>query len=302
MKFKKILWHIADSHHILSQLQYNLKVEDLHRNTLYSKELGINPKLYCKNAIIVSLTTYGKRIYTVHQTIESLMQQTMKANKIILWLDFSFKGQILPATLQLQQKRGLEIKFCEDIRSYKKLIPTLDAYPEDAIITVDDDLIYPFDMLEKLIIPYLQDPNYIYCNRIHEIKINQDGLLCPYKDWNWTINKMDANMMYFPTGGAGTLYPPHSLNKEVFNKEVYMNICKYGDDIWFKAMAMLNGTLPKKVYTHNPKGEEYIIINEGQDLALYLINNGQSQNDVQIKAVFERYNLIQILKRYVDKT
>ena len=63
--------------------------------------------------------------HTTYDTIESIMEQTMKANRIILWLDYSFEKQPLPKALQLLQKRGLEIEYCKDIRSYKKLIPAL---------------------------------------------------------------------------------------------------------------------------------------------------------------------------------
>ena len=38
------------------------------------------------NGIIVSLTTFGKRINNVHLTIESIFRQTIRPEKIILWL------------------------------------------------------------------------------------------------------------------------------------------------------------------------------------------------------------------------
>ena len=238
-----------------------------------------------------------KRIYDVHLTIESIMEQTMKANRIILWLDYSFEKQPLPKALQLLQKRGLEIEYCKDIRSYKKLIPALKKYPDDAIITIDDDLIYEFDLLEKLIMAYQQTPSYIYCNRHHVMQLNEQGKLLPYLQWQWESNDMEANIMNFPTTGAGTLFPPHSLDEEVFNESVFSEICKYADDVWFKAMAMKKGTLSKKVYTHNPKGIEYFENEEVQDIALWRINTqGAMLNDRQIEAVFTKYNLYQLLK------
>lgn len=273
-------------------IRFNNKKNILEQNILYSTESGITKEKYCNHDFIVSLTTYSKRLHEVHLAIESIMEQTMKPNKIILWLDNSYKNITLPKALQLQQKRGLEIHFCEDIRSYKKLIPTLSLYPNDAIITIDDDLIYEFDLLENLIIPYLSDPSYIYCHRQHRMKFNEEGTLLPYIKWEWNCKDTEPNITNFPTTGGGTLFPPNSLDKEVFNKEIFMDICKFADDVWFKAMAIKKGTLSKKVFSHNEKGDEYIAIPNVQDMGLYNINVlGDSLNDKQIELVFKKYNL-----------
>ena len=155
------------------------------------------------------------------------MEQTMKANRIILWLDYSFENLPLPKALQLLQKRGLEIEYCKDIRSYKKLIQKKKKYPDDAIITIDDDVLYEFDLLEKLITAYQQNPSYIYCNRHHLMRQDAEGKLFPYIQWTWNYINLDANVMNFPTGVGGILYPPHSLDEEVFNEAVFLDICKY---------------------------------------------------------------------------
>lgn len=289
---------ISDNNNLIRKIHSNQKKYILEQNILYNHTPGISDEKYCNHNIIVSLTTYNKRIYDVHLAIESIMEQTMKANRIILWLDHNFETYPLPRALHSLQERGLEIKYCKDIRSYKKLIPTLKEFPNDAIITIDDDLIYEFDMLEKLIIAYQQNPKYIYCNRLHIMKLNNQGKLLPYLQWEWRSNNTDASIFNFPTGGAGTLYPPGSLDKEVFNENVFMSICQSADDVWFKAMAMKKGTLSKKVYTHNPFGEDYYENEYVQDIALKNINTqGENLNDKQIEAVFNKYNLYQALKQ-----
>ncbi len=284
----------------LNNLELNLKFYHkkniLEQNILKDKTPGVSNEKYCDNDIIVSLTTYSKRLYSVHLAIESIMEQTMKANRIILWLDYSLQNSPLPKALQLQQERGLEIKYYEDIRSYKKLIPSLMLYPNDAIITIDDDLIYEFDLLENLIIPYLSDSSYIYCHRFHRMLYDENGKLLPYKQWEWCSNNPEPDIMNFPTSGGGTLFPPHSLDDEVFNEEVFMDICKYADDIWFKAMSLKKGTLSKKVFSHDNCGNDFIAIPYVQDIGLYNTNVlGESLNDKQLDAVFNKYNLYQKL-------
>lgn len=296
-KFKQRFGMISDTNRLVHQIRFNQKKYILEQNILHSQESGVTDEKYCDHDIIVSLTTYSKRIYDVHLTIESIMEQTMKANRIILWLDYSFENQPLPKALQLLQKRGLEIEYCKDIRSYKKLIPALKKFPDDAIITIDDDLIYDIDCLEKLIAAYKENPHYIYCNRHHRMLLDKKRKLLSYLQWEWESNNTEANIMNFPTTGAGTLFPPHAFDEEVFNESVFLDICKYADDVWFKAMAMKKGTLSKKVYTHNPKGTEYFENEMVQDIALSRINTqGEILNDKQIDAVFTKYNLYPLLK------
>ncbi|MEO6851924.1 MAG: hypothetical protein ABI166_14880, partial [Mucilaginibacter sp.] len=82
------------------------------------------------------------------------MHQTVLPDKIILWLSSDqFSGVLsLPKKLLKLQKRGLEVRFCQgDLRSHKKYFYALQEFPEDFIVTIDDDIIYPTDMLEQLI-------------------------------------------------------------------------------------------------------------------------------------------------------
>lgn len=76
----------------------------------------------------------------------------MKPDEIILWLaEEQFNGiDSLPKALLEQQKRGLTIRFCDDLRSHKKYYYTMQEYPRDIVILVDDDMFYPKDTIKKL--------------------------------------------------------------------------------------------------------------------------------------------------------
>lgn len=277
-------------------IRFEQRRNQLLEHILHDRESGVADEKYFDHQVIVSLTTYGKRLYDVAFTIESIMQQSMKANKIVLWLEDGLKDKPLPHALINQQKRGLEIEYCKDIRSYKKLIPSLRKYPNDAIITVDDDLLYEFDMVESLITAYREQPHYIHCCRKHMILI-KDNQLKPYNEWVRADCELGVNRLNFFTGGAGTLYPPHCLDQEVMNEGIFMDICKYADDVWFNAMAIKKGTLINKIYTRNPHGEDYLVNDVLQDTGLKKINlYGDNLNDKQIKAVFTRYNLYDFIK------
>lgn len=284
---------------IKEEMLYESRRNFLMEHILHDIELGVTNEKYTDHDIIVSLTTYGRRVNDVAFTIESLMQQAVKANKIVLWLDNSFKKTRLPRALLNQQKRGLEIDYCSDIRSYKKLVPSLCKYPNDAIITVDDDLLYEYDLLERLITSYLNQPQYIHAARVHKIKLNSTGRPCPYNSWYMNYRSIGVDRLYFVTGGGGVLYPPHSLDKEVLNDVVFMDICKLADDVWFNAMALKKGTLVNKIETRDPKGDDFLLNAGVQDMGLFNVNiKGDNLNDKQLEAVFSKYNLYKKLSEY----
>lgn len=260
-------------------------------------ELGVSDRRYASHDIIVSLTTYGKRIWDVYLAIESIMQQTFKPNRIVLNLDNSFRDIELPITIQRQINRGLEINYCEDLKSFKKLIPTIQKYPDSAIITIDDDIIYEIDLLERIIRNYNRFPTCIHASRVLKMNVH-NNVLGNYSTWGFNYDEYEPNKLNFLTGGAGTLYPPHSLPDEVLNKEKFMELCPYADDVWFNAMAILNGTPIQKVQLRHSSGEDYVSNPYVQDIGLCVENNSLtcSRNDIQIKKTFEYYGIDKILE------
>ena len=123
-------------------------------------DIGINTE--SRNPrIIVSLTTFPARINTVYKTVTTLLQQTVKPDILVLWLaEEQFPNKQLPENLINLEKYGLTIKWCKDIKSFKKLIPSLKEYPEDIIITLDDDYYYDKDLLKTLLEEHEKYPDF----------------------------------------------------------------------------------------------------------------------------------------------
>jgi len=274
--------------HLINKFEFISRKEYLSSCALNCKETGISDKKYCDNEIIVSLTTFSNRVYEVYLAIESIMQQTMKPNRIILWLEEDLKDFKLPVFLLNQIKRGLEIKYCKNIKSYKKLIPSLIAFPQAAIITIDDDALYFFDLIENIINEHIKHPDYILCGRMYLMKL-KNKKPDKYSKWIEGYNSTEVSPLNFPTGIGGILYPPNCFTKEVLNEDVFTDICKFADDIWFKAMSLLNNVPVKKVFTHSKNSKDYY--SNVLDNRLVDINIGQGMNDIQLKAVFDKYNL-----------
>lgn len=278
-------------------------LKELHRKSylqdkvLHCTEKGVSTTKLCEEEVIVSLTSYGPRISEVYLAIESIMQGTVKPNRIILWLDHQYSGGALPMTLQNQQKRGLEVEFCKDVRSYTKLIPALGAYPDAAVITIDDDIMYDFDFVENLVRTHIDRPECVCANRIHKIKLDETGHPISYMGWDMCSSDSSDSNLNFLTGVGGVLYPPHVFPQEVFNEDVYLKICPQADDVWFYSMLLMNKKQIIKSFTHSATGCDYIDIIEPQGIALSATNTDPNdcKNDVQIKAVFDKYQLYSYL-------
>lgn len=206
-------------------------------------ELGVTTEKRTPQ-LIVSLTTYPARINSVYKTISTLLQQTVKPDRVVLWLaQTQFPEKQLPENLTRLQQYGLEIKWVSnDIRSFKKLIPSLREFPEDIIITADDDIFYPSEFVENLYSAYLKNPKCIHANRAFVIKRKPNG------KFYMVARNYDYNSSYLPAysnelmSGYGTLFPPHTVDERVLDDSVFMNVMPTNDDIWVWGMAVLKGT------------------------------------------------------------
>lgn len=261
------------------------------------------PKWYCRaNAwgvyegvrdvkITVSLTSYPGRIGTVHETINTLLTQTIKPDRVVLWLaesQFPKREKELPRNLLRLMRFGLTIDWCEDIRSFKKLIPSLRKYPGDLIITVDDDILYDSTMVERLLESYAKDSNSIHSQLTMKIGYLGEEKFSPYNKWKFD-DKFDSSYLNLLMGGTGTLYPPGSIPGEVFNAEVFQSIAPTVDDIWFWAMATLNGWRVRHIVDGY---EMHFVQNPRANMAQALWNtniDSSAGNDAQLSAIIKRY-------------
>ena len=247
--------------------------------------------------LLVSLTSYPARLPSVFLTIESLLSQTLKPDRIILWLAKSELGQEeIPLRLRKQQERGLEIRFVnENLRSYKKLVYAVVAFSDHHIVTCDDDMMYPKGFLQGLYRGYRRHPDCIIAYRSRVMSRSGECQLSTYNQWpfyNRTLHNIpEHGYSIFPTANAGIWYPPHSLDAQISDR-VFMSLCPTADDIWFKAMSLLARTKVVMAKSHSIIFPT-IHIRSAQRTSLWSVN--ASDNDRQLKAVFDNFNLYHLI-------
>lgn len=284
---------------ITRHVETHLTKQVLEQLTFGSMVKGIVEEPYEGKELIVSLTTHGKRIETVYHTIESIFQQTQKPNRVVLWLgDKEWNSATeLPISLQIQMKRGLEVRFVKDVRSYTKLLPALEAFPLANIVTVDDDILYPRNLLERLWKGHLRHPDSIISVVSRQMKLKCLKEFEPFIDFE----SVDCDKDYISSnnlaeGFAGVLYPSGCFDDEVFNKSKFLQLCPYADDIWFCCMALKVKTPVVQIARLFDVYHEMYQVEEVQDMALANTNIGNQRNDSQLKAVFDEYDLWNSIK------
>lgn len=263
---------------------------------------GLNHKPRDKR-IVVSLTTIPFRIEAASLVIAIMMHQTLKPDEIVINLgDELFKDVQLPELLLKEEECGVKINFCRDLFCHTKYFHTMQMFPDDIVITVDDDILYNETLIEELYNSYLEHPDCISSMRAHLITFDKNGNISPYTQWKYCC----ADYIGIPshkllaTGVGGVLYPPHIISGEVFNVDSILEVCPRADDLWLKVMEILSDV---KVLVCK-RTEPLIFIGETQKVGLCYDNVAGGKNDEQLQCTIERYNQIDdsttIIGRLID--
>ena len=232
-----------------------------------------------KQKVIVSLTSFPMRIETVYVTIETIFRQSVKADEVILWLaESQFDGfDSLPESLKKLCKRGLTIRFCDDIKSHKKYYYVFHEYQNDLVITFDDDMFYPKDTIKKLLQLHRKYPEDVIS--ISSQCIPEDISKLP-SVWNSLREQVISSKKAQPFTGAGTLFQPYKYNKVLYNKELIRELAPYADDLWIYIVGYISGI---NVTTIEKPRCFYPSIWGTDESSLFNLNGvkGKNYNDIQ---------------------
>ena len=209
-------------------------------------EIKIGNMLYLKDKdqYIVSLTSYPARIQYAAEAVKSLLKQKIDVDyKIVLVLaEPQFPGCKTPKEIQsLLKDRRLEILWHPtDIRSHKKLIPTLKKYPDATIIITDDDITRPDWWLQMFIDDHKKYPEDVIVG-LSAWRLNKDMKqvgAAQVRPKNYMFPCVTEPEMILLTerpanGLGGVLYPKHTFKRtEFFDENLFMKLSPYSDESW----------------------------------------------------------------------
>lgn len=257
---------------------------------LFPPKYGLYEGKKRNERIIISLTSFPDRMGAIYLCIRSLLCQKMKPDKIILYLSQEqFKNISIPDNINNLKRYGLEIQFCKDLKPHKKYFYSMQQYPNDVIITVDDDVFYRSTLVRDLVKEHIKRKENIICTRAHKIRFD-NGKILPYRKWDYETKDRSRSSHYLlATGVGGVLYPANSLPKYTFNEEEIIRLCLLADDIWLKAVEIKANI---KVFALPSTKIKYVVgIWNSEKVTLSNLNVENNKNDDFLNVVFTHFNI-----------
>lgn len=238
---------------------------------------------------IVSLASYSKRIHTLHICLESIFSQILMPKKVFLYLDSSVTPKEVPKEVMKYVKMGLKISFVSnEIASHNKYYYTFQQFPDDVIITVDDDVIYDKHTFYNLFETHKKYPGSVCATRVTYMMFDDQHRIMPYNDWLSEYDQLHhPSKRLLAVGVGGILYPPHIFIEEAFDKVQIMRLALTADDLWLKIMQLKNNI--SVVWTGQIPQHPTPIPNT-RNVGLWR-NINKYKNDEYIKNLVFEYNL-----------
>ena len=204
--------------------------------------------------LVCTPTTFPDRIDSVQYTIKSLFNQSMKPDRIVLWLaESEFKDFEFPESIKQLQKRGLELRYCENYFGHKRYYKMIDEQKEDELIVMfDDDIIFPYYLLERLYGKWLEFPDCVICDRGQVLTFEGNDVLNPGR-WSSISNVGldEPSYRILASPGGGCLFPPHAFYKDANNTDIINKYALKTGDIWLMFMAVQNDTKIIRTYQYH---------------------------------------------------
>ena len=123
--------------------------------------------------IYVSLSTIPKRIKNINRSVDSLLKQTKKPDKIFINIPYKynrFDEIISDNQIPKFSNDIVEVTRCEDCGPGTKLLGSLKKLKKDSLlILADDDHVYEDYMIEKFYYFYSKAPNNAYSFYVHPL-------------------------------------------------------------------------------------------------------------------------------------
>lgn len=272
-------------HHALEQLRW-VRAHWEARRLTWGKLNGPARPHGLTAPLLVSLTSYPARFPVLHLTLRSLLSQTVAPDRIFLWIAEQDMEHLPRKVLELGD-RGITIRSCEDVRSYKKLVFALEENPDAFIAIADDDMYYDPIWLEQLVEGFDPAEPTIVCCRAHRLRLGVDGRIADTREWEWTVadeRSRRPSVDVLPTGCAGVLYPPRSLHPDVLDRGLFQQLSPTADDLWFYWMARRANSKHKVA----GQGLHWVVLPVAYSDSLFS-RNVAGENDRQIRLLEQKF-------------
>ena len=191
--------------------------------------------------IVVSLTTNPLRIYKLQPVLRSLCYQTIDVAVVYVFVPFlhqrTFSESQIPAFFE-EFQGCIEVRHVVDAGPVTKLLAVMqvETHSQSMIVTVDDDQLYPLDMIETLLGVSNQHAHKIVT--AISSSSTDDTMFCMYQGCTKPTLVSNAQL----EGFAGVLYPRGLLGTydefQQFTTHAHSS-CTHVDDVLISAWLSL---------------------------------------------------------------
>lgn len=282
----------------------NAKKHQIIKNKIISKITCIIYMILCKFRpiyikeqkkcdAIISLTSFPPRINGLYFCLCSIFNQTLLPQKVVLWLgedQFPRRNEDIPQRIRKLCKLGLEIRFCEDVRSYKKILYMAQEASNKNIIIIDDDTLYPENWLERIWEAHEEHINDIICYRAHKITVD-NGIINTYDKWIKLAPELKGpSKSLIPIGVGGVLYPKGCFSGVLWDIKKIKEIAPTTDDIWLKCLMLSRGYKVVKVDVNSI--EWFTVLGTQKERLVKMNVEMDNKNDIAMIKCMNYFNLI----------
>jgi hypothetical protein len=239
--------------------------------------------------VVVSLTTYGSRIDTVHLTIESIARGAVRPARMILWIDSIDALKALPPALERQRGRGLEILLADNYGPHTKYYPYVESETKFTVplVTADDDIIYPSNWLAGILTAHRAHPHAIVGYWIRRIAFGADGRPAAYTSWPYASDTR-AHAANVPLGVSGVLYPTRMLESLRERGTAFKAVAPSTDDLWLHAVAVRSSIEVRQI---RDTPVHFLTVPGSQETSLAAVNVSGSGNDRVVAELYTSADL-----------
>lgn len=189
---------------------------------------------------LVALTAISSRLDRLNETISTILNQTLEPHSVNLYL--SKEPYLIDEGVQEQDPRlrelhelGANIYFVKNIGPYRKQYPILkqlhdsNSSPNTCFVTIDDDVIYPENVLESLM-RAASTNDAVVSHRGRKITFSKNWF-APYK--SFVKPSQTAEILHIGTGRNGIAYRLKHFPR-FYDDYIGPCIAPTADDLWCK--------------------------------------------------------------------
>lgn len=219
--------------------------------------------------IIVTLSTTPHRINNIGPTIESLLAQNANIKNIYLSVPHLFKRDNLTYVIPkwLSNNPRITIIRTNDYGPATKLLGILEdtPIPENAIIiTVDDDIFYPKDLILRLAYEATLKPNHVISTIGADPDYDANGII-PTSSRNALVQHREpGRFVTIVLGYHGVAYRRAFFNKDIFDILTGPKACLRNDDLYI-SFYLAKHNIARQLMGYNSNSPE----SRAQELALH---------------------------------